>query len=107
MTAPDAAGIEAALVAGLAAHPRGAASVSGAVVECDCGERIEVSDGDTGRAFRAHQTAALLPVVTQAQAEAWDKGFKQGGPMHDVNYDDPDAHTRNPYRARADESGAR
>ena len=34
-------------------------------------------------------------------AKAWDEGFKQGGPMHDVNYDDPDAHTRNPYE-RAD-----
>lgn len=31
-------------------------------------------------------------------AKAWQEGFKQGGPMHDVNYDDPDAHTRNPYR---------
>lgn len=31
-------------------------------------------------------------------ARAWQDGFKQGGPMHDVNFDDPDAHTRNPYR---------
>lgn len=31
-------------------------------------------------------------------AKAWDEGFKQGGPMHDVHLDDPDAHTRNPYR---------
>lgn len=30
-------------------------------------------------------------------AKAWDEGFEQGGPMHDVNCDDPDAHTRNPY----------
>jgi hypothetical protein len=34
----------------------------------------------------------------QIKAQAWDEGFKQGGPMHDENYDDPDAHTRNPYR---------
>jgi len=32
-------------------------------------------------------------------AQAWDEGFKQGGPMHDVDYDDPNAHTRNPYRS--------
>ena len=29
--------------------------------------------------------------------KAWDEGFKQGGPMHDENYDDPGAHRRNPY----------
>jgi hypothetical protein len=34
----------------------------------------------------------------EMKAQGWDEGFKQGGPMHDVNYDDPDAHTRNPYR---------
>lgn len=39
----------------------------------------------------------LLPAVRQLMFEAWAEGFKQGGPMHDVNYDDPDAHTRNPY----------
>lgn len=39
-------------------------------------------------------------------AKAWDEGYKQGGPMHDVDYDDPDAHTRNPYRREAGESGA-
>jgi hypothetical protein len=33
------------------------------------------------------------------KAQAWDEGFKQGGPMHDENMDDPDAHTRNPYRS--------
>jgi hypothetical protein len=36
--------------------------------------------------------------LASVRADAWDEGFKQGGPMHDVNYDDPDAHTRNPYR---------
>lgn len=45
--------------------------------------------------LRAALEAALPLVATQA----WDEGFKQGGPMHDVNYDDPDAHTRNPYRS--------
>ncbi|WP_159709152.1 hypothetical protein [Arthrobacter sp. 18067] len=39
----------------------------------------------------------LLPAIRQLMFEAWAEGFKQGGPMHDVNYDDPDAHTRNPY----------
>jgi hypothetical protein len=41
-------------------------------------------------------------------AQAWDEGFKQGGPMHDVTLDAPNAplgvdafdlHTHNPYRA--------
>lgn len=40
--------------------------------------------------------------VKAAKAEAWAEGYKQGGPMHDVNYDDPDAHTRNPYRIEED-----
>ena len=31
-------------------------------------------------------------------AQAWDEGFKQGGPMHDADMNDPDAHKRNPYR---------
>lgn len=38
-------------------------------------------------------------IVIARMADAWDEGFKQGGPMHDENHDDPDAHTRNPYRA--------
>jgi len=46
-----------------------------------------------------HVAEQMAPLLAQARAEAWDEGFKQGGPMHDVNYDDPDAHTRNPYRA--------
>lgn len=37
-------------------------------------------------------------IVRRHRAEAWQEGFKQGGPMHDEHYDDPDAHTRNPYR---------
>jgi hypothetical protein len=40
----------------------------------------------------------LRDMVQRAKRDAWDEGFKQGGPMHDVNYDDPDAHKRNPYR---------
>lgn len=38
--------------------------------------------------------------IDQEKAKAWDEGFKQGGPMHSVNLNDPDAHTRNPYRGR-------
>lgn len=38
-------------------------------------------------------------IVAARMARAWDEGFKQGGPMHDEHYEDPDAHTRNPYRA--------
>jgi hypothetical protein len=34
----------------------------------------------------------------QVKADAWDEGFKQGGPMHDADMNDPDAHKRNPYR---------
>lgn len=36
------------------------------------------------------------------KADAWDEGFKQGGPMHDEHLDDPDAHRRNPYRTGVD-----
>lgn len=39
----------------------------------------------------------LLPAVRQLMFEAWAEGHKQGGPMHDENLDDPDAHNRNPY----------
>ena len=51
---------------------------------------------------RIENPEAIIPLL----ARAWDEGFKQGGPMHDVNYDDPDAHTRNPYEREAGESGA-
>ena len=40
---------------------------------------------------------ALAEHDRQVKAEAWAEGFKQGGPMHDADMDDPDAHTRNPY----------
>lgn len=52
----------------------------------------------TNQAIRLWVVEAVEGIVTKAKAEAWDEGYKQGGPMHDVNYDDPDAHTRNPYR---------
>ena len=65
----------------------------------DCG-----SIGDEKRIARwlveAFDAAGLLVTPERdaaVAAKAWDEGFKQGGPMHDVNYDDPDAHTRNPY----------
>lgn len=78
------------------------------VDKCDgCGAAIfswgdpTVADGSAQ--LVAHQadmlTAAGFGPVKEAAAVAWQEGFKQGGPMHDVNYDDPDAHTRNPYRA--------
>ena len=31
--------------------------------------------------------------------QAWAEGFKQGGPMHDEHYGEPDKHTVNPYAA--------
>jgi hypothetical protein len=56
---------------------------------------------DTG--FRYVNKARLRGLLEAAApfiaAQAWDEGFKQGGPMHDENMDDPDAHTRNPYRS--------
>ena len=39
----------------------------------------------------------IADLIRGYSTQAWSEGFKQGGPMHDVNYDDPDAHTRNPY----------
>lgn len=51
------------------------------------------------RAECARFVEHLEPALAALLAAAWDEGFKQGGPMHDENYDDPDAHTRNPYRA--------
>lgn len=75
MTAPDAAAIEAALAAGLAAH-----ALLG--TDCTCG-RWKVNrrttqrggewvyvDGPWANQHAAHVAAVLLPVVTQAQAEA-------------------------------------
>lgn len=44
----------------------------------------------------------LLPAIRQLMFEAWAEGNKQGGPMHDVNYDDTDAHRRNPYEPGQD-----
>ena len=39
----------------------------------------------------------IADLIRGYSTQAWSEGFKQGGRMHDVNYDDPDAHTRNPY----------
>ena len=41
----------------------------------------------------------LSPTIQGLMAEAWDEGFKQGGPMHDEHYGEPDKHKINPYRA--------
>jgi hypothetical protein len=46
---------------------------------------------------RDYLLALCRRILNEAEA-AWDDGYKQGGPMHDVNYDDPAAHSRNPYR---------
>lgn len=46
---------------------------------------------------RAEFDLWMAETVRAAKEAAWQEGFKQGGPMHDVFYDDPDAHTRNPY----------
>ena len=70
------------------------------IVRCHCGW------SDLWRSHAEHVAQALdvagLLVTPEhdaaVAAKAWDEGFKQGGPMHDENYDDPDAHTRNPYR---------
>lgn len=94
---PDAAGIEAALAAGLAAHGlRGfGRDAHGSPYMWDaCGSF------DTTAEWAAHVAAALLPVVTQAQAEAWDKGYELRAKTLGMT---PDP---NPYRAGADESGA-
>jgi hypothetical protein len=55
--------------------------------------------GEAADALLASGVVSLAADRDRAmKAQGWDEGFKQGGPMHDVNYDDPDAHTRNPYR---------
>ena len=67
----------------------------------------QITDGIGIRCLAAAEALADAGLLvsperaTAVAAKAWDEGFKQGGPMHDVNYDDPDAHTRNPY-GRAD-----
>lgn len=54
--------------------------------------RREVREG-----FRSQAFDLLEFIAPSIAAQAWQEGFKQGGPMHDVDCDDPDAHTRNPY----------
>lgn len=44
------------------------------------------------------EARAVLTTLGPRIAQVWAEGFKQGGPMHDSDYDDPDKHTRNPYR---------
>ncbi|UXM92549.1 hypothetical protein [Paenarthrobacter sp. JL.01a] len=68
------------------------------------GERTDTKD-PAGREveaalakYRPNVAADILAAAQPLMAIAWDEGYKQGGPMHDVNMDDPDAHTRNPYR---------
>lgn len=41
----------------------------------------------------------LLPAIRRLMHEAWAEGFKQGGPMHDEHYGEPDKHKINPYDA--------
>lgn len=69
---------------------------------CQCGGTYWAGEHPEDPAYEIahaqHQAEALAPVIRAARAEAWQEGFKQGGPMHDVNYDDPDAHRRNPYK---------
>jgi hypothetical protein len=73
---PDAAGIEAALAEVLAAHADcllngkdGPGAITSGVDTWSCGLTLPFVD-DLDQAERAHVAAALLPVVTQAQAEA-------------------------------------
>lgn len=68
----EAAGIEAALAAGLAVHARCYPTFWGGRWNFTCGApaiSAKVVSGESA-AHRAHVAAALLPVVTQAQAEA-------------------------------------
>lgn len=71
-------------------------------------QRLVVSGGGVVLSSNARNLAAKLTDaglsddeafewVREILAEAWNEGFKQGGPMHDVNYDDPGAHMQNPY----------
>jgi hypothetical protein len=60
--------------------------------------------------FARHVSEALssagFGLVKEAQAGGWDEGFKQGGPMHDEHYGEPDKHKINPYRAAVIEGEA-
>jgi hypothetical protein len=57
-----------------------------------------------GRVITAVEEAGgvLLPAIRKLMQEAWDEGFKQGGPMHDEHYGEPDKHKINPYGATPD-----
>lgn len=55
--------------------------------------------GSAGRVLVEFDIAAHDVALTEkVKAEGWDEGFKQGGPMHDEFYGEPDRHKINPYR---------
>lgn len=87
----------------LAEHNR-RSGIRGMSICCDCGwsESIIGMRSSKG-AFSDHQAAALSAAgfgdLREAQTQAWDEGFKQGGPMHDEHYGEPDKHTINPCRS--------
>ena len=110
--APDAAGIEAALAAGLAAHRLTWRTSTLAVCTCGQWSGYDVAQGKLDapvrRAHDAHQAAALLPVVTQAQAEALREAADAMGRAARDGGSHWRAHAwANWLRARADKSGAR
>ena len=49
-------------------------------------------------ALRLQMREALEASAPHLMAQAWQEGFKQGGPMHDEHYGEPDKHTVNPYK---------
>jgi hypothetical protein len=50
--------------------------------------------------LRQFAAAIVEAAAPHLQESAWDEGFKQGGPMHDEHYGEPDKHTINPYRSQ-------
>ena len=100
MTAPDAAGIEAALAAAFDA---------GWWLAID---QPNISRTDFNKCRAAHVAAALLPVVTQAQAEALRaaadgvRHVREHGLPDGVDSHPTAEHFEDWLRARADESGA-
>lgn len=73
-------------------------------IVCNCGNRYGL-----GESHRAHQAAALAPVIREREAEAWDKGWDAG---NDHGYDAYQvergyvpierAENTNPYRSNDD-----
>lgn len=68
-------------------------------VECNCNMPPVTSEGffDGEKKFAAHQAAMLLPVIREAQAEAWDECVHIYDSMVCLDCE-PNAPT-NPYRA--------